>query len=61
MVAWWDRRVTLFRPAMRQAIRVPATDGNRVAELASGDTVLAAVTSTGTGSVVRVYSMDGSK
>jgi hypothetical protein len=61
MVAWWDRRVTLFRPAMRQAIRVPATDGNRVADLAIGDTVLAAVTSTGTGSVVRVYSMDGSK
>jgi hypothetical protein len=57
IVGWWDRQLTLFRPATRQAIRVPAADGNRVGHLAVGDTMVAAVSSNGGGSVVRVYAL----
>jgi hypothetical protein len=57
IVGWWEYTPVALAPALREAIRVVPSDGERPFHLAVGETVIASVSPRGDRSTIRVYSM----
>jgi hypothetical protein len=55
---WWDGRQALVHPATHCALQVAPHDGAEATRLAIGDTVVAAVSPDGDGSVISVSKRD---